>query len=630
MSGTLGRPRGAGIRDGWRPRDRAASPSLPRTPGIHGVGAGAGGRRVAIPWRRFAREIASWREALRARPALAAGLAVAGAFALIFALRVAFVDRAFDVFTDEVTYLQISQDLAGGQGLTLHGDPFFLHPPLFFVVEGIVVAIFHPSGLMIDQVQAIRVLNAVLAGLTGLALYAIVVPVAGRRAALVVLAIFALDPFIIRINSRNLIETSAFLWVALGYLVLLRTIGQPSEGDGSGRRAAERQTASAFAGSRQKLGTLALRSRPLVAGVLFGFAVLSKEMTFFLTVVPLVFAAIVGFSLRRRDALASIGAAAMTYAIYPIAIVLSGLGPQFFEQKFSGLLRFVGIEKTTGFVAGGPSFASAVTRNLDTFATTYVLLAVGIPACLVLLAFGGRRRRLIGLLGASAYALLAYSIAFGTLEEQFFYYLVLPALVTTTIAWRMLVEERVLSLAGFGSLRPSLRPIRLALDHPFVHRLWSSRGRVEAAFGFVAPVALAVAVAWSALVWVEVHATPDDGYQRLLSYMHRNVPNGTRIGVTSDPQEFLIQGYVIENARTPAEIVTTRVRYVAITTKQVEEGYVPNGRALLNWLAATGQPVFAFDGRSYGTLILYRMPGAAADAAPSPAGPLSVAGGSSP
>lgn len=595
----VGRRVRGGVRGEWHPRHSPDERVRSVQAGAADTSAaGVGGAGIARPLDGLAAHLDALRE--DRRTALVIG--PVAAFVAVFLLRFIFIDRAYDIFTDEVTYLQISQSVAAGRGVLLHGNLFFLHPPLFFLLEGAVLSVFHPTGLIIDQVQAIRTLNAMLAGITGVAIFVLVSRLAGWRAALAALLVFALDPFIIRLNSRNLIETAAFMWVALGYLVLLSAVGPDVAGDGGAASRMATDSPSLAEAPRWRL------LRVVAAGLLFGCALLSKEMTAFLTVVPVGFAFLLGMSLRRPESLAAVVAAAATYSIYPLTVVALGLGPQFADQKLSGLLRFLGIVKTTGFVSsGGPSFASAITRNLDVFATTYALIAIGIPACLVLLAWGGPRRRLIGLLGASAYALLAYSIKFGTLEEQFFYYLVLPALLTVSVAWWMVVAERRLLSDPRGWPASLHRRAGALFARVHVHDAHRARQVGEDAVRVVAPVAFTVAVGWSVLVWSQVHFTPDNGYERLLAYMHRTVPNGTTVGVTTDPQQFILQGYVIEQVQTTKSLAQARARYVAISTKQIEDGYVKNGASILQWLQANARPVFTFQGRSYGTLELFRV-----------------------
>lgn len=514
---------------------------------------------------RLGERVDAARAALAEHPRVAAaiGLTTLGLAAL--ALRVLFLGRSFDVFIDEVTYLILSKNVVEGEGVTLSGKPFFLHPPLLFLIEGPFQAALGPARLLLDEVERVRLLNAILAAGTAVLLYAIAAQTAGRRLGLVAFAFFAIDAFVIRMNSRNLLETSALFWVVLGYLCLLLGIRD---------------------------GHTAMPKRYVLGvGVFFGLALLTKEMTAFLTLLPLGIAFLTGWFTSRRSVFAAGLIVAATYSIYPITIFLTGLGPTYLAQKFEGLLRFLGIMKTTGFVhgSGGPSFIEAIVRNLDAFATTYVLLGLGIPAFLILLASHHRPRRLLGVLGLSAYALLAYSVTLGTLEEQFFYFLVVPAFLSVPVAWA--------SVLGSD-------PDPAPLVRRFVDRL---RPTWLDAIRRVGAAAMAVSIGWSSIVWTEVHLTPDNGYAQLLTWLRREVPFGTTVGVTSEPGEFLIQGYVIDKTVTIEALKETTADYVVVSSKQVDDAYLEDGREMYGWLVTHGQRAFLFEGRTYGRLELFAL-----------------------
>ena len=203
-----------------------------------------------------------------------AGLA-ATAFLVALALRLVFVDRAWDIFVDEITYLAIARNIAEGRGLTLYGAPFFLHPPAFMIVEGAITSLTGLPAHLVDQVQAVRVINVVLGSIAASAIFLLARRVAGTPAGVLAALFYGIDAFVIRTNSRNYLETFALLWIILGYLVLL--------------------------GGREDLDRLG-RRRAAAAGMAFGVAFLTKDMTFFLSMAPLGLAFLWGRVLPRRRA----------------------------------------------------------------------------------------------------------------------------------------------------------------------------------------------------------------------------------------------------------------------------------------------------------------------------------------
>ena len=128
--------------------------------------------------------------------------------------------RGYDVFVDEVTYLRVSESVAQDLGVRLYGEPFFLHPPAMFFLEGGWLTALGPFPDVIDGVMAARWLVFLLAGVTAVLAVRLAYVLAGRWAAVATFVLMLLDPFLVRINSRNLLETPTLLCVLAGILVL--------------------------------------------------------------------------------------------------------------------------------------------------------------------------------------------------------------------------------------------------------------------------------------------------------------------------------------------------------------------------------------------------------------------------
>ena len=79
-----------------------------------------------------------------------------GLFALSFAIRLFEISRSYNFFVDEVTYSTISHNLANGNGLSLYGSPFDLHPPVAFAILAVAIRLFHltstPLGLSLIHI----------------------------------------------------------------------------------------------------------------------------------------------------------------------------------------------------------------------------------------------------------------------------------------------------------------------------------------------------------------------------------------------------------------------------------------------------------------------------------------------
>ncbi len=514
--------------------------------------------RHLLPWPARATAVVARRTALAAwAPAVLLGL-------LAFVLRAAYLNRSFDIFIDEITYLRIAQSVTQGLGISLYGQPFYLHPPAFFMLEAAYLKAVGPVGDTLHLIYAVRYLNVALAGLTAALLYLIVRRIAGGRAGVAAATLFALDPFIIRQNSLNLLDTSAILWVMCGYGVLVWSMDE----HGLRYRSPGRQVLWE--------GTV---------GVFFGLALLTKDMMVFLTLLPLAACVVFNLSLPRAAAALIGGIACFVYALYPAALIAPGGWGQLAAIKLHGISRLIGAARETGFhhSGGGPSLLSTVVTRLNQFGTTYAIIALGLVAVAVLARWGDGRHRLLALWVASAYALLGYCAAFGTLEEQFFYLLVVPALAAIAAAGALLLGSRrtPVPAAAWRAIPPTMS------------------------------VLLASFILWSGYQWGAIHLTPNDGFARVLAYVDRSIPAPRRhVAATEETAQFLLGDQSSGPWGlwdTPAALQAYHPAYVIVDPDQVIWDHGARGRALLTWIAQHGRPVFALTENTPSSLALYEF-----------------------
>jgi 4-amino-4-deoxy-L-arabinose transferase-like glycosyltransferase len=472
-----------------------------------------------------------------------------------FGLRIVNIGPAWDIFVDEITYVRIGTTLLETGRMSLYGAPFYLHPPLFFVLEGLYLRVLHPASDLIGQIYAVRAMNAVLAAISAAALFWIGRSMAGWRAGLLAALLFALDSFVVRLNSRVLLETLEVMWVLLGYCSLFGTgcLRWPIQ---PGWRAAW-------------------------AGVAFGLALLTKDLAALVTILPLGTCWVLGWALPRRTSAVVVGTAVGTYLLHPLHVAAIGDLRVFLDHTLAGLERFAGFAQTTGFHRpGGQPFSAAVVANLDQFGATYALLAVGAAATVTLFLTRDRRARLLAIWSGSGYAATAFSVGFGTLEEQFFYPAIVSAMLATAIA--IVLWSRPTTTTANGRGRP-----------------W----RHHAAGAVVVPFVL-----WSALLWYRIHSTPDNAYEQLRAYVRANVPDGSRVAATTETSVFLFDGPDVAQVGTIDGFRRDGIEYVVASSLQVERGYGYLSEEAYDWVRTNGHEVFGVDGRTNGHLGLYRLP----------------------
>jgi dolichyl-phosphate-mannose--protein O-mannosyl transferase len=138
---------------------------------------------------------------------------------LIFAMSFAAIrwraDQAPDIFTDEIIYTRLGIRLLGEGALVWDsGDPFLVHPPLYFLMESIYLAFtgdlpshLYSAGDILSSVYNARGLNAIFSGWTVVILFFLGKRLHGFWFGLFLAALFIFDPFAIRINRRAMLET---------------------------------------------------------------------------------------------------------------------------------------------------------------------------------------------------------------------------------------------------------------------------------------------------------------------------------------------------------------------------------------------------------------------------------------
>jgi 4-amino-4-deoxy-L-arabinose transferase-like glycosyltransferase len=464
--------------------------------------------------------------------------------------------RTPDVFGDEVYYWHIGHSVASGGFPRYKGGLFFLHPPGYFYLEGGWERLFGAQTDIIAGIHQMRLLNAVLAMITVVVLVVLITRVTRSVPAAVAAGlVFAFDPFILRLNDRVLIETSMMLWVLLGYLVLAPL----AEGDRPPRA----------------------RGRAVAGGLLFGLAILTKDVALLITVLPLLVATLFLWRSRRSLPLLAAASAVVPYTVYVAVVAAAGHFDALWAVKTYGIRRLLGQIQETGFNAtGAPSLTERVFEELSSFGGTYVLLALGPLAVIPLLRRGSRLQRLLGLWYLSAGVALAYAVLKGTLEEQALYMLLVPTLVVVTMTGARLWEGRA-----------ERRPL--------------SSGVTRTATVLV----LAAALAASGFTYAQTRARPDDAYTQLRQYMLDHVPAGSRVISASGSVDLVLQDhYRVGRWRTPQDRARVRAAYIVAPWGLIDQGYSPFTRNQVQDLTRQGHLLFSSHGRTYGTVAVYRLP----------------------
>jgi 4-amino-4-deoxy-L-arabinose transferase-like glycosyltransferase len=441
-------------------------------------------------------------------------------------LRMVAIGSAEQVSVDEIFYTSLGHSVrlghippligASGTGAT-SGQPFLLHPPGYFVLAAVWEVVAGRPADLVDQMVRARALNLVLATVSAVLIYWIGRRIATRWAAVLGALVFAIDPFVLRQNGVTFLETASVMWLLAGLLLLLRAI---QDGD---------------------------RRPPwlvVTAGFCLGLAIVTKDMAAIPAIGMLAAVWFYRWGVPRRSSVRAIGAALAPYAAYVVATLAQGYAHNLYDAKTLGIRRALGIEVTTGFnTAHSPSLTGRLVGQATTFSVSYLLVAVGATAGLWLLVRAtDPARRLVGVFTVMSAVLVAYSVAFGTSEEQFLYFLIVPgilALVACAPGWRAQLDGR-------------------------------SRRARRVVFSL-----LALALVLDLVAWGQVRLGQQDTLAQFVSYLHHEIPAGSTVAYTNGMTQFALQseGYRAVPLGSPQSMDADHVRFVAALPSEIQGGY---------------------------------------------------------
>ncbi|MBM7772608.1 4-amino-4-deoxy-L-arabinose transferase-like glycosyltransferase [Actinokineospora baliensis] len=472
------------------------------------------------------------------------GLVLAGAavVGLALSLRLWGLTTANELFIDEVTYSRLALSVGRGEWPNLAGEAFYLHPPLTFWLNGVITGLFDLSPDPTTLVFQLRWVNALLGAVVVALGYLLLLRTTKPVVAVVGAVVLAADPFVLRNDSRVMLETPAFALILAGWLCLLIGLER-----------------------RQWLIS--------VGGFLLGLAVLAKDVSAVPALLPVLLATLWKRTLPRKTALQVFSLALVPYASYVIALAIAGRLPDWWSHKIGGLRRMAGLDQISGFNSpNAPNLLETLLGQLGRFGTSYVLLGLAVPAGVLALRSARADRRLIGLVASVMGMLGLFSLAFGTLEEQMGYFVVVPGVLALGV---VAVELSV-------RLRPALVTATAAV--------------VVAGLAFAA----------------HARAVTDNGYQQARAFLDTQVPPNSRVGLTTPTAQFALHSGEGANLRVGTwtslgALHRFRADYVLTQSRPLSLGYGYASPDLLPWLARHAEPVFRTTGPSGGDTIVWKL-----------------------
>ncbi len=474
---------------------------------------------------------------------------------LAFLMRAIGLERANDLHIDELLYAPIGNSVAQGNLPTFQGTPFFLHPIGSFLLDAVFIKIFGLGDVpVVDFVYGLRWLTAILGALVVLLAFRLLLKVVPLPIALGAAAVLTFDPFVLRNDSRVMLETPATMWTLGAWLLLLGVLTNPA--------------------SEQ-----VRRWREFGVGVVFGLALVTKDMTVIQILVPLVLA----IFWRKTLSAAQVGrisaGALVPYTLFVIVVAASGEMGEWTFQKVGGVRRMIGVDQVTGFNSGSVSLVDRLIAEISRFGTSYVLLGLCLFAGLGTVFAKATGRRLMGLIGVSTGIFGVYAAAVGALEEQFGYYTVVVSVVVSATA----IAE--------------LRDRRPALHKPLT-------------------IAAGVFIAATLVMGVSARLTVDDGFPQARAWMEANLPPDARVATTGPVGAYALLPHPgWGNWPSLTALRDNNAQYVLTAGRTLEQGYGDAAPQMLVWLQQNAEPRFVAHGPTYGDMVVWQVDRATLDAA---------------
>jgi hypothetical protein len=492
------------------------------------------------------------------------------------ALRIWSKDVAYGPFVDEILYATNAETTIANALIpfSIQGTPFFLHPPLVFILGSLAVP-EHLAGDSTHMVPALihslRWVN-IIAGALTIPVVAEIVrrtsdrgtqllrrsPGRGSRVfALAAALLFAVDPFILRHNGRYLLETVSVGFAMLGYMIVMRAVGK----------------------QRLSAGTM------ILAAGAFGLGILGKDMVAIGVILPLVAAGFMRLGgIGRLRWFILTGLSMALYALYVVYVNTSQYWQAWVDVKTSGVRRALGIEQTTGIHApGAPNLVQSLAEQSATYWPSYLILALAVPATLYMLFRGTATQRLLSLVATATGAQLLFGLAGGGLEEQFLYFLIVPAILGVAAAASKVVADR------------------------------TDAGKKIAAFATTSALLVTAMVGANIASQVEIRTNPDIAYNDAVTYLQEHADKNTPIawaqGTTHyELEQFTFFDWTGGQWALPEKVKAHNVKYIITQSKAIEEGYAYVPRDYLTTVVPKyAHVVFSEDSRWSGSISIWEV-----------------------
>ncbi len=470
-------------------------------------------------------------------------------FVLAFFLRIWRLSSTPDIFGDEVLYTSIAVTLPQYGHLVAFGSPWFVHPPLFYLLQSGFFQLSGINGVTLANIFTARLTSALYSALTVTFVFILIAKISDYRIGLVTALVLMVEPYALKYARIGILESLVILFIVVSIYLYGR----------------------ANANSTRDLKLFVL------GGVFFGLAMLTKELAIYLLVVVAVWLLltryVVKIKVNIKGTIVFLVTGLLMYLGY-VVWALSVDASVFLSNYLSLIERALWIVRNTGYTSPNyPSFTSDLLGAADIYLMTYVVLALSVVSCVYLL-YKDKSQSAVLMTSWLVGSAIFFS-ALGIHNPQFFVYLTVPAAVISGYA---------LSKIAFGVSIPK-RKLRISAG---------------------VMVLLSIIIFYNVGVWSVVDgAGTDNAFSQSVVWVQANIPNGQTIYVVSNyVYEYFLTDYHIRVSYSTQNIDSIRgdgIHYF-ILSKSLQWTL---SSAISAYVLTNGKLAASFYGRSYQEIDIY-------------------------
>ena len=422
--------------------------------------------------------------------------------------------------------------------LVAFGSPWFVHPPLFYLLQSGFFQLSGIQGVTTANVFTARLTSCMYASLTVVVMFVWIAKISEVKIAATAAFVLMFEPYALKFSRIGILESLVILFAIVSLYFFT------------------------IANSKSNLKNY------FVSGVFFGLALLTKELGVFVIIVIAVWFLLTKFVAKRKVNLKGILTFLATALLMYLGYVVWALSVDtsaFLKDSFYIIRRAFWIVKDTGYTSPGyVSFFSDFTGTANLYIITYILLIIATISSIYLILKDKSHPALV--LSSWFVGSAIFFGAIGIHNPQFFVYLTVPAAV---------IAGYTVAKLAFGTTNRNRKVI------------------------VAATLLILVAVNYNIAVWVFVDCGTDNAVNESVDWIESNVPNGEKLWAVYTYQYFLSNYQIVEIGRHPTldSIRGQDIHYLVFSPRwisQVEESmhaYISEGQLVVTFYGQTNEQI---------------------------------------